>query len=345
MAPGPSAPRRPLSPDPLGRAHAGQRGRRGRDGAAVRGRRELRVSRPRPARRITTSCAASSARPSARCSCERGCPTPSGHFGRFGGRFVPETLMAPLIELEQAYAAARARPQFQRRFAEPAGRLRRAARRRSTSPARLTEHVRRRAHLAQARGPLPHRRAQDQQRARPGPARQAHGQAAHHRRDRRRPARRGHRHGGARCSAGVRGLHGRGGRRAPGAQRLPHEAARRAGDPGGIGQPHAQGRHQRGAARLGHQRAHHVLPARLGAGPASVPDDGARLPVGDRPGGARARRGARIGRLPDVLVACVGGGSNAIGLFHPFIGDRAVRIVGVEPGGARDRERQARGHA
>ena len=40
-----------------------------------------------------------------------------------------------------------------------------------------------------------------------------------------------------------------------------------------------------------------------------------------------------MGRLPDVLVACVGGGSNAIGLFHPFIGDRKVRIVGVEPGG------------
>jgi len=40
-----------------------------------------------------------------------------------------------------------------------------------------------------------------------------------------------------------------------------------------------------------------------------------------------------LGRLPDVLVACVGGGSNAIGLFHPFIGDRRVRIVGVEPGG------------
>jgi tryptophan synthase beta chain len=38
-------------------------------------------------------------------------------------------------------------------------------------------------------------------------------------------------------------------------------------------------------------------------------------------------------RQPDVLIACVGGGSNAIGLFHPFIGDRTVRIVGVEPGG------------
>jgi tryptophan synthase beta chain len=40
-----------------------------------------------------------------------------------------------------------------------------------------------------------------------------------------------------------------------------------------------------------------------------------------------------LGRLPDVLVACVGGGSNAIGLFHPFIADQEVRLVGVEAGG------------
>ena len=39
------------------------------------------------------------------------------------------------------------------------------------------------------------------------------------------------------------------------------------------------------------------------------------------------------GRLPDVLVACVGGGSNAIGLFHPFLEDDGVRMLGVEPGG------------
>ena len=40
-----------------------------------------------------------------------------------------------------------------------------------------------------------------------------------------------------------------------------------------------------------------------------------------------------IGRLPDLLVACVGGGSNAIGLFHAFLGDTEVRKVGVEAGG------------
>jgi tryptophan synthase beta chain len=41
----------------------------------------------------------------------------------------------------------------------------------------------------------------------------------------------------------------------------------------------------------------------------------------------------REGRLPDLLVACVGGGSNAIGLFHPFVEDTSVRMVGVEAGG------------
>jgi tryptophan synthase beta chain len=39
------------------------------------------------------------------------------------------------------------------------------------------------------------------------------------------------------------------------------------------------------------------------------------------------------GRLPDVLVACVGGGSNAIGLFHPFLEDASVRLIGVEAAG------------
>jgi tryptophan synthase beta chain len=42
---------------------------------------------------------------------------------------------------------------------------------------------------------------------------------------------------------------------------------------------------------------------------------------------------AAEGRLPDTLVACIGGGSNAIGLFHPFLDDRQVAIYGVEAGG------------
>ncbi|KAI8920407.1 tryptophan synthase beta subunit-like PLP-dependent enzyme [Entophlyctis helioformis] len=39
------------------------------------------------------------------------------------------------------------------------------------------------------------------------------------------------------------------------------------------------------------------------------------------------------GKLPDAVIACVGGGSNAIGMFHPFINDKSVRIIGVEAGG------------
>jgi tryptophan synthase beta chain len=48
---------------------------------------------------------------------------------------------------------------------------------------------------------------------------------------------------------------------------------------------------------------------------------------------SREQMMAKTGRLPDALVACVGGGSNAIGLFHPFIEDEAVSIYGVEAAG------------
>jgi tryptophan synthase beta chain len=47
----------------------------------------------------------------------------------------------------------------------------------------------------------------------------------------------------------------------------------------------------------------------------------------------RAQMMKAEGRLPDTLVACIGGGSNAMGLFHPFLDDKGVRLVGVEAGG------------
>jgi tryptophan synthase beta chain len=52
--------------------------------------------------------------------------------------------------------------------------------------------------------------------------------------------------------------------------------------------------------------------------------------IGDE---VRSQMQAAEGRLPDTLVACIGGGSNAMGLFHPFLDDPAVRIVGVEAAG------------
>ena len=48
---------------------------------------------------------------------------------------------------------------------------------------------------------------------------------------------------------------------------------------------------------------------------------------------ARAQMLSRVGRLPDLLVACIGGGSNALGLFHPFLDDPEVKMLGVEAAG------------
>jgi len=44
----------------------------------------------------------------------------------------------------------------------------------------------------------------------------------------------------------------------------------------------------------------------------------------------------QIGQLPDAVVACVGGGSNAAGIFYPFVSDASVRLIGVEAGGRSD---------
>src|SRR5690242_11952085 len=48
---------------------------------------------------------------------------------------------------------------------------------------------------------------------------------------------------------------------------------------------------------------------------------------------ARAQFLERTGSLPDAVIACVGGGSNAVGLFHPFVAERSVEIIGIEAGG------------
>jgi tryptophan synthase beta chain len=75
---------------------------------------------------------------------------------------------------------------------------------------------------------------------------------------------------------------------------------------------------------------HYLLGSVLGAHPYPTMVRDFQAVIGEE---ARAQVLEREGRLPDVLVACVGGGSNAIGLFHAFLGDTAVRMVGVEAGG------------
>jgi tryptophan synthase beta chain len=78
------------------------------------------------------------------------------------------------------------------------------------------------------------------------------------------------------------------------------------------------------------QTTHYLLGSALGPHPyPRIVRDLQRV-IGDE---ARAQILEREGRLPDALVACVGGGSNAIGLFYPFLHDEGVQLVGVEAGG------------
>ena len=153
-------------------------------------------------------------------------PAVERRFGPYGGRYVPETLIPALDELEREWVAARADPGVQGELSallrdyvgrptplyRAAGCRRRPARR-STSSARTS----------------PHRLAQDQQRARPGAAGAADGQAADDRRDRRRPARRGRGHRVRAARPRVHRLHGHRGHAPPAPQRRADEAARRRG--------------------------------------------------------------------------------------------------------------------
>jgi len=75
---------------------------------------------------------------------------------------------------------------------------------------------------------------------------------------------------------------------------------------------------------------HYVLGSVLGPHPFPTMVRDFHRVIGEE---AKRQFASLAGGLPDVLVACVGGGSNAIGLFHAFLGDREVRKVGVEAGG------------
>jgi tryptophan synthase beta chain len=137
----------------------------------------------------------------------------------------------------------------------------------------------------------------------------------------------------ARASAAVRGLHGRAPTSSGRAQRLPHEAAGRRG-----AMPVTSGA---GTLKDAMNEALRDWVTNVDDTFYIIGTSPARIPIRrwcatssrDRQGGARADAGAE-GRLPDALVACIGGGSNAIGLFHPFLDDpSSVKIIGVEAAG------------
>ena len=75
---------------------------------------------------------------------------------------------------------------------------------------------------------------------------------------------------------------------------------------------------------------HYLLGSALGAHPYPMMVRDFHRVIGEE---TRRQALEQIGRLPDTILACVGGGSNAIGIFYPFVKDQAVRLVGVEAGG------------
>ena len=259
-------------------------------------------------------------------------PDARGHFGRFGGRFVPEVLMAPLIELEKAYATARRDRKFQARLhallTDYAGR---------PTPlyhaARLTEHCGG-ARIWLKREDLCHTGAHK--------INNVLGQAllAERMGKRRIIAETGAgQHGVASATAAA--LLGLECEVYMGAEDVERQALNvfRMRLLGARVIPVETGsRTLKDAVNealrdwvTNVRTTYYLLGSALGPHPYPMMVRDFHTIIG-RETKRQARRAWH--RLPDVLVACVGGGSNAIGLFHPFIGDRRVRIIGVEPGGA-----------
>jgi tryptophan synthase beta chain len=75
---------------------------------------------------------------------------------------------------------------------------------------------------------------------------------------------------------------------------------------------------------------HYLLGSALGAHPYPMMVRDFHKVIGEE---TRAQSLIQIGRLPDTVLACVGGGSNAIGIFFPFVADPGIKLVGVEAGG------------
>jgi tryptophan synthase beta chain len=258
-------------------------------------------------------------------------PDARGHFGPYGGRFVPETLMAPLIELERAYAAARRDRRF---HAELQALLRDYAGRPTPLyfARRLTEHAGG-ARIYLKREDLCHTGAHKINNV------LGQGLLAARMKKARVIAETGAgQHGVASATAAA--LFGQQCEVYMGAEDVERQALNvfRMRLLGARVIPVESGsRTLKDAINetlrdwvTNVRTTYYILGSALGPHPYPMMVRDFHAVIG-RETRAQARR--QIGRLPDVLLACVGGGSNAIGLFHPFIGDRRVRIVGVEAGG------------
>ena len=258
-------------------------------------------------------------------------PDAHGRFGPYGGRYVPETLVAPLEELEQAYAEARKDPKFQseldsllRNFAGRPTPLQFAS--------RLSEHL---------GGPRIYLKREDLLHTGAHKINNCIGQGLL-------AVRMGKRRVVAETGAGQHGV-------------ATATVAARLGLTCTVYMGTEDMERQRlnvirmrllGAEVIGVESgsrtlkdaineamrdwvtniatSHYLLGSVLGAHPYPQMVRDFHKVIGEE---AREQIMQAEGRLPDLLVACVGGGSNAIGLFNAFLGDKSVRLLGVEAGG------------
>jgi tryptophan synthase beta chain len=261
-------------------------------------------------------------------------PDERGHFGPYGGRFVPETLMEPLRELEAVYAAARSDPQFERELA-----------------ALLHDYVGRptplgfASRLSQRLGCRVYLKREDLCHTGAHKINNALGQALL-------ALRMGKRRVVAETGAGQHGVATATvcallglecvvymgtvdmARQAPNVRRMRLLGAEVRGvDSGSRTLKDAINEAMRDWV-TNVRTTHYLLGSVLGSHPYPMMVREFQSVIGRE---ARRQLLDATGALPDRLVACVGGGSNAIGLFHAFLDEPRVKMVGVEAGGRSSR--------
>ena len=257
-------------------------------------------------------------------------PDERGYYGPYGGRYVPETLMAPLFELEQAYVDARQDPAFGKTLADLLGSY--AGRPTPITRAQRLTQACGGAQIWLKREDLAHTGAHK--------INNALGQAllAQRMGKTRIIAETGAgQHGVASATAaallgfecvvymGSEDIR----RQAPNVLRMRLLGADvRTVDAGSRTLKDAINEALRDWAS-NVADSYYLLGSALGPHPYPLMVRDFQSVIGRE---ARAQMLDRLGRLPDVLIACVGGGSNAIGLFYPFLGDDCA-MVGVEAGG------------
>ncbi|HHY85249.1 MAG TPA: tryptophan synthase subunit beta [Verrucomicrobia bacterium] len=258
-------------------------------------------------------------------------PDVQGHFGPYGGRYVPETLMHPLQELEEEYFRAQQDPEFQREFQyylrEFCGR---------PTPLYFAERLTR-----ELGGPKIYLKREDLLHTGAHKINNAIGQILLARRmgKTRIIAETGAgQHGVATATvAAMFGLQCVIYMGAVDCERQALNVYRMKMLGAEVVPVHAGQKTLKEAVNeamrdwVTHVRTtHYILGTAYGAHPYPVMVRNFQRIIGDE---AREQILEKEKRLPDLLIACVGGGSNAIGLFYPFLDDASVKMVGVEAGG------------